>query len=49
VQDPQVYEKPVAIRMVYKWAKDVTVSEYVCEQDLWDQHLDGSTSKIPWR
>jgi hypothetical protein len=18
-------------------------------QDLWDQHLDGSTSKIPWR
>lgn len=49
VQDPQVYEKPVTIRMVYKWAKDVTVSEYVCEQDLWDQHLDGSTSKIPWR
>jgi hypothetical protein len=25
------------------------VSEYVCEQDLWDQQRDGSTSKIPWR
>ena len=49
VIDPLVYEKPVSIRMVYKWAKDVTVGEYMCNQDLWDQHLDGSTSKIPWR
>ncbi|MEJ1966648.1 MAG: hypothetical protein WDO56_35945 [Gammaproteobacteria bacterium] len=49
VNDPLVYEKPVTIRMVYKWARDVQVGEYICEQDLWDQHLDGSTSKIPWR
>jgi hypothetical protein len=49
VIDPQVYEKPPVIRMVYKWARDVQVGEYICEQDLWDQHVDGSTSKIPWR
>jgi hypothetical protein len=25
------------------------VGEYICEQDLWDQHRDGNASKIPWR
>ncbi len=49
IQDPLVYEKPIAIRMVYKWARDVQVGEYICEQDLWDQRLSGSTSRIPWR
>ncbi len=49
IQDPRVYDKPIAIRMVYKWARDVQVGEYICEQDLWDQRLSGSTSRIPWR
>lgn len=49
IQDPLVYDKPIVIRMVYKWARDVQVGEYICEQDLWDQRLSGSTSKIPWR
>jgi hypothetical protein len=49
-EDPAVYEKPVTLRMVHKAAReDVQVGEYICQQDLWDQHLDGSTSKIPWR
>jgi hypothetical protein len=47
--DPPVYATPITIRMVYKWARDVEVGEYICQQDLWDQHLDGSTSRIPWR
>jgi hypothetical protein len=48
--DPAVYEKPVVVRMVHKAARaDVQVSEYICQQDVWDQHLDGSTSRIPWR
>ena len=32
-----------------KPARDIAVDEYICNQDIWDQHLDGSTSKIPWR
>lgn len=49
IHDPPVYEEPVTIRMVFKAAPDVEVGEYICQQDLWDQHLDGSTSRIPWR
>jgi hypothetical protein len=47
--DPLVYSEPITVRMVYKWAKDVEVGEYICEQDIWDQHRDGSDSRIPWR
>jgi hypothetical protein len=48
--DPPVYEQPIRIRMVYKpAARGVIVDEYICNQDIWDQHLDGSASKIPWR
>jgi hypothetical protein len=47
--DPPVYEEPVTVRMVYKEAPDIGVGEYICPQDLWDQHLDGSSSRIPWR
>jgi hypothetical protein len=50
IHDPPVYRQPLTIRMVYKpAAADVVVDEYICNQDIWDQHLDGSTSKIPWR
>lgn len=49
VNDPQVYEQPITIRMVYKSARGVEVGEYICNEDIWDQHRDGSTSKIPWR
>jgi hypothetical protein len=49
VTDPLVYEKPIVIRMVYKWAADLHIDEYMCEQDVWDQHLEGSTTKLPWR
>jgi hypothetical protein len=50
IRDPPVYREPITIRMVYKpAASGVIVDEYVCNQDIWDQHLDGSASKIPWR
>lgn len=49
IDDPPVYEKPIVIRMVYKPQPDIHVDEYMCEQDLWDQHLEGSTTKFPWR
>ena len=49
IRDPLVYEQPITIRMVYKPARGVAVDEYVCNQDIWDQHVEGSTSKIPWR
>jgi hypothetical protein len=49
VIDPLVYQQPVVVRMVYKSAPDVELGEYICGQDLWDQHRDGSASKIPWR
>jgi hypothetical protein len=50
VHDPLVYREPVVVRMVYKAAPpDVAVGEYICGQDLWDQHRDGSSSRIPWR
>ncbi len=49
VIDPLIYSQPFSFRMVYKWARGVEVGEYICEQDLWDQHRDGNASKIPWR
>jgi hypothetical protein len=50
IDDPPVYEEPVTIRMVFKEAPaGVGVGEYICPQDIWDQHLDGSSSRIPWR
>lgn len=49
VTDPLVYREPVTVQMVYKSAPDVELGEYICGQDLWDQHQAGSTSRIPWR
>lgn len=47
--DPPVYEQPVTIRMVFKEAPGIEVGEYICPQDLWDQHQEGNPSRIPWR
>jgi hypothetical protein len=49
IRDPLVYTQPITIRMIYKPARGVEVGEYICNEDIWDQHRDGSTSKIPWR
>jgi hypothetical protein len=49
VIDPAVYREPFTFRMVYKAVPGVEVGEYICEQDLWDQHRDGNASRIPWR
>jgi len=49
VNDPLVYEKPIVIRMVYRSRPDFQVGEYMCDEDVWDQHLQGSTNKLPWR
>jgi hypothetical protein len=49
MHDPLVYREPIPIRMVYKWAEGVEVGEYICNQDLWDQHRSGTDSVIPWR
>lgn len=50
VHDPVIYTQPVVVQMVYKPAETgVLPGEYICGQDLWDQHRDGSASRIPWR
>jgi hypothetical protein len=49
VTDPLVYKEPITFRMVYRTLPGVEVGEYICEQDLWDQHRDGNASRIPWR
>ncbi len=50
LHDPLVYKEPLSVHMVYDAAPpDVEVGEYICGQDLWDQHRDGSSSRIPWR
>ncbi len=50
VIDPLVYSRPIIIPMVYDPAPaGEEPGEYICGQDLWDQHMDGSTSRIPWR
>jgi hypothetical protein len=49
VIDPLVYKEPIVVRMVYKSAPDVELGEYICGQDLWDQHTSGNPSRIPWR
>jgi hypothetical protein len=49
VSDPAVYKEPFSFRMVYKTVAGVEVGEYICEQDIWDQHRDGNASRIPWR
>jgi len=49
VYDSVVYKEPITVRMYYKWAPDVSVGEYLCQQDIWDQHMDGNRSEIPWR
>jgi hypothetical protein len=50
VHDALIYSQPVVVRMVYKAAPaGVAPGEYICGQDLWDQHRDGSSSRIPWR
>lgn len=50
VIDPLVYREPFTINMVFNAAPpDVEVGEYICGQDLWDQQMSGSTSRIPWR
>jgi hypothetical protein len=50
VIDPLVYSEPIVVRMVYDPAPPgEEPGEYICGQDLWDQHMDGSTSRIPWR
>lgn len=50
VIDPLVYSEPIVVPMVYDPAPPgEEPGEYICGQDLWDQHMDGSTSRIPWR
>jgi hypothetical protein len=49
VHDPTVYTQPITVTMRYKWAPDVQVGEYLCQQDIWDQNKEGHPSEIPWR
>jgi hypothetical protein len=49
IEDPVVLTAPVTIRMLYKWSPDIEVGEYLCQQDIWDQNLQGSPSSVPWR
>lgn len=47
--DPVVLTQPVNYTMRYKWSPDIFVGEYLCQQDIWDQNLQGSPSSVPWR
>lgn len=47
--DPVVLTAPVKMTMRYKWSPDIAVGEYLCQQDIWDQNLQGSPSTVPWR
>ena len=47
--DPVVLSAPVRYTMRYKWSPDISVGEYLCQQDIWDQNLLGSPSSVPWR
>jgi hypothetical protein len=47
--DPVVLTEPVKYAMRYKWSPDISVGEYLCQQDIWDQNLLGSPSSVPWR
>ena len=49
IEDPLVLTRPVTVRMLYKWSPDIEVGEYLCQQDIWDQNLQGSPSSVPWR
>jgi hypothetical protein len=49
IEDPVVLTAPVGIRMLYKWSPDIEVGEYLCQQDIWDQNVQGSPSSVPWR
>lgn len=49
IHDPLVLTEPVVYRMAYKWSPDIEVGEYLCQQDIWDQNLQGSPSTVPWR
>jgi hypothetical protein len=49
IHDPTVLSKPVQLTMLYKWSPDIEVGEYLCQQDIWDQHIQGHPSSVPWR
>ena len=49
VIDPGVLTQPVRQSMRYKWSPDIFVGEYLCQQDIWDQNLQGWPSSVPWR
>jgi hypothetical protein len=49
VHDDIVLAQPVSFVMNYKWSPDIEVGEYLCQQDIWDQNVQGSPSSVPWR
>ena len=49
IEDKVVLTTPVTMVMFYKWSPDIEVGEYLCQQDIWDQNLQGSPSSVPWR
>ncbi len=49
IEDPIVLTEPVRLTMYYKWSPDIEVGEYLCQQDIWDQNVQGDPSSVPWR
>lgn len=50
IHDPAVLREPVTLNMVYRQAAaGVEVGEYLCQQDIWDQNVQGNPSSVPWR
>ena len=49
IHDAAVLAAPVTIPMAYKWSPDIEVGEYLCQQDIWDQNIQGNPSSVPWR
>jgi hypothetical protein len=49
IHDPVVLTEPVTFQMAYKWSPTIEVGEYLCQQDIWDQNIQGAPSSVPWR
>jgi len=49
IEDPLVYSEPFTVRNYFWRQTDIEMGEYFCSEDLWQQSLSGSESKLPWR
>lgn len=49
LHDPQTFTQPFAVRNHWRQLPNLEMGEYFCNEDLWQQNLSGSETRIPWR